>query len=90
MSMEPYAYCFTDVNGRPTEFCSPPECYVPSEDMRIITPLYKLDSHDESFIDAIEKEVQRAVNCLETDCEHEAILILKGVQLAFRLRRSGI
>jgi len=37
--VEPVAYCFTDVNGRPKEFCSGPETLAP-EDKRIITALY--------------------------------------------------
>ena len=36
---EPFAYCFTDVNGRAKEFCDSPECAHP-HDKRIITPLY--------------------------------------------------
>ncbi len=36
----PFAYCFTDVNGRPTEFTDGPEHAAP-EDLRIITPLFK-------------------------------------------------
>ena len=41
----------------------------------------------EEFILAIETEITRAVNCLEAGNEYEGILILKGIQLAFRLRR---
>jgi len=36
----PFAYCFTDVNGRPTEFTDGPEHAAP-EDSRIITALFK-------------------------------------------------
>lgn len=35
----PFAYCFTDVNGRPTEFTDGPEHSAP-EDKRVITALY--------------------------------------------------
>lgn len=42
----------------------------------------------EKFILAIETEITRAVNCLETGNDYEGILILKGIQLAFRLRRE--
>lgn len=41
---EPFAYCFTDVNGRAKEFCDPPECAHP-HDKRIITPLYTHPPH---------------------------------------------
>ena len=36
----PFAYCFTDVNGRPTEFTDGPEHSAP-EDKRVITALYR-------------------------------------------------
>ena len=42
----------------------------------------------EKFILAIETEITKAVNCLETGNEYEGILVLKGIQLAFRLRRE--
>jgi hypothetical protein len=42
----------------------------------------------EKFILAIETEITKAVNCLETGNEYEGILSLKGIQLAFRLRRE--
>ena len=42
----------------------------------------------EKFILAIETEITKAVNCLETGNEYEGILGLKGIQLAFRLRRE--
>ena len=42
----------------------------------------------ENFILAIETEIAKAVNNLETGNEYEGILGLKGIQLAFRLRRE--
>jgi len=47
-----------------------------------------VEDKKEKFILAIENEITRAVNCLETGNEYEGILILKGIQLAFRLRRA--
>lgn len=35
----PFAWCFTDVNGQPTNFCDPPE-HAAENDLRIRTPLY--------------------------------------------------
>lgn len=42
----------------------------------------------ERFILAVETEITKAANCLETGDEYEGILRLKGIQLAFRLRRE--
>lgn len=42
----------------------------------------------EKFILAIETELSKAVSCLESGNEYEGILGLKGIQLAFRLRRE--
>lgn len=37
---EPFAYCYTDVNGRAKELCESPDCQIP-QDKRVITALYK-------------------------------------------------
>lgn len=39
---EPYTWCFTDVNGKPKDFCEAPKHACPG-DWRIRTPLYKLE-----------------------------------------------
>lgn len=39
---EPYTWCFTDVNGRPNDFCEAPK-HSCQGDLRIRTPLYKLE-----------------------------------------------
>ena len=36
---EPFAFCFTDVNGKPSEFCDHPK-HAAEGDTRIRTPLY--------------------------------------------------
>ena len=36
---EPFAFCFTDVNGKPSEFCDHPK-HAAESDTRIRTPLY--------------------------------------------------
>lgn len=36
---EPFAYCFTDVNGNPQDFCDAPE-HASEQDLRVRTPLY--------------------------------------------------
>lgn len=36
---EPFAYCFTDVNGKPTQFTDAPK-YSHPNDLRVIKPLY--------------------------------------------------
>lgn len=58
--------------------------------MKTIKNDYAADPKDEKekFILAIEAEITKAVNCLETGNEYEGILVLKGIQLAFRLRRG--
>lgn len=43
----------------------------------------------EKFILAIETEIAKAVNCLETGNEYEGILSLKGIQFAVRCRRES-
>ncbi len=47
-----------------------------------------VEDEKEKFILALEAEITKAVNCLESGDEYEGILRLKGVQLAFRLRRE--
>lgn len=37
---KPFAYCFTDVNGKPKDFCDSPETQIP-QDRRVITALFK-------------------------------------------------
>lgn len=37
---EPFAYCFTDVNGQAKELCSGPTADDNPRDTRIVTPLY--------------------------------------------------
>ena len=49
-----------------------------------------VEDKKEEFIFAVETEITRVVNCFETGNEYEGILILKGIQLAFRLGREGI
>lgn len=46
------------------------------------------NAESEKFISALEEQITKAVNCLETGNEYEGILGLKGIQLAFRLRRE--
>jgi hypothetical protein len=37
---EAFAYCFTDVNGKPAQFCDSPE-HASEGDLRVITSLYR-------------------------------------------------
>lgn len=80
---EPFAYCFTDVNGRPSEFCDAP-VHAHEQDKRIRTPLY---THPPSArVEALEGLLERSANALlwykdahpddwsEADEEHRAAI----------------
>ena len=46
---EPFAFCFTDVNGKPSEFCDHPK-HAAEGDTRIRTPLYTHPTKSDEWI----------------------------------------
>ena len=46
------------------------------------------EGKDNRFMAAIEGEINKAVGLIESGNEYEGLLSLKGIQLAFRLKRA--
>jgi len=51
---EPFAFCFTDVNGKPSEFCDHPK-HAAEGDTRIRTPLYTHPASSDEWIKCSER-----------------------------------
>ena len=57
---EPFAFCFTDVNGKPSEFCDHPK-HAAEGDTRIRTPLYTHPASAQKEIERLQSRVAELV-----------------------------
>lgn len=96
---EPFAYCFTDVSGKPSEFCDSPR-HASEGDLRIRTPLYTTpqppavpDGYDYYSSDDGDTWLESPsdiefVNGLKVGDEYEILAVQNSVSLKFRVTKA--
>ena len=73
-SREAFAFCFTDVNGKPSEFCDHPK-HAAEGDTRIRTPLYTHPASSDEWIKCSERLPEES----DGDCHGTVWVYNKGL-----------